>query len=816
MGRNTNKAKKQNISSAPKPSPAPTPIKDSPEQALTKLENAAEATATEADLEAMEIISPPPNASSEALIKRATELLGLLEAQKKRLSSAEADVALRAATVGKQERALEDGRSEVAAQQIEFAARNNELLARKRTLDANESDLLQRHAEIVQRELDADAGFCRRNREALAQLEAEGEALRTEFSRHRERMAEERAAFEEDLQEMRNRLTADMEAQRVRDAEAAAATQAAAESALASRESALESNREMLAAETGRLRMLDRQLAFDRELLDEDREAFDVQVAQRSAREVELMAGELRALTERLEAARAERDRLAQQLAEREEADRRFNGETPAEVLNRMRELELEREQLRKELGGRPSAEAAQRLEELVRQKELWDSDRLQLLADLGEARQEAARRRIAVTELEALRDERRALESANALLREANRQLRVEVDALVKGVEGKSPFPSCSQMDTDNKLQSTRNTTDTIRSLKDFAEYIRHRMAWDPNTQKELYYSAEDVRSFLGGLAMSRLHLLQGISGTGKTSLPLAFARAIGAGTAVIEVQAGWRDRQDLIGHFNTFERRFYETEFLQAVYRASTPYNYDIPFIVVLDEMNLSHPEQYFADMLSALEQEQNRQRLILMTASVDPAPRLLTEGGKKLPIPQNIWFIGTANHDETTKDFADKTYDRAHVMELPRHRETFERKDLQPQDPISLKALQSAFNTAVQTHDSDAKKAYNFLQDQLGETLGRRFHIGWGNRLERQLRCYVPVVIASGGTVGEATDHILATKLLRKIRDRYDNRPEDIIALRECIQTRWDSFDKNHEPKRSIALLQQELQRLGHDDV
>src|SRR5690606_16826259 len=124
-----------------------------------------------------------------------------------------------------------------------------------------------------------------------------------------------------------------------------------------------------------------------------------------------------RALAERLEAARAERDRFAQLLAEREEADRRFGGDTPDEVLKRMRELELEREQLRKALGGRPSAEAAQRLEELERQKELWESDRLRLLGELGEARQEAARKRIAVTELESLRDEKRALESANALL---------------------------------------------------------------------------------------------------------------------------------------------------------------------------------------------------------------------------------------------------------------------------------------------------------------------------------------------------------------------------------------------------------------
>lgn len=817
MSRRNNKNKKPNTPPAAKPTPAPTPTTASPEQVLAKVEEAAVAHATESDLQAMEAAPPPPpDISSEELVQRAAELVALLEAQRQRLGSAEADVARRAAAVDEQESALKQERSELEALQGELAARDGGVSEREKKLEADEAALLRRHEEIVQRELDADAGFSRRNREALAQLEAEGEALRAQFSRHREKMDEERAAFEKELQEQRDRLTAEAEAQRAKDAEAAAATREAAESELTSQREELDTAREALAAEAKRLRKLSRDLDLDRELLNEDREAFDEKVAQRAAREVELKDGELRAFVERLEAARAERDRFAQLLAEREEADRRFGGETPDEVLKRMRELELEREQLRKALGGRPSAEAAQRLEELERQKELWESDRLKLLADLGEARQEAARKRIAVTELESLRDEKRALESANALLHEAHGQLRAEVDVLVKGVEGKSPFPSCSAMDANNGLQSTKPTTDTIRSLSDFAEDVRHRMAWDPQTEKELYYSAEDVRSFLGGLAMSRLHLLQGISGTGKTSLPLAFARAIGAGSALVEVQAGWRDRQDLIGHFNTFERRFYESEFLQAIYRASTPHHQDTPFIVVLDEMNLSHPEQYFADLLSALEQDQHRQRLVLMTAAVEPAPRLLADGGTKLPIPPNVWFIGTANHDETTKDFADKTYDRAHVMELPRNRETFKRKDFQPQNPVSLVALQTAFDAAVQTHEGDAAKAYEFLQNELGETLARRFRVGWGNRLERQLGFYVPVVVAAGGTVGEATDHILATKLLRKIRDRHDNRPEDIMALRERIQTGWSLLDKKHEPRRSLALLQQELHRLGHDDV
>ena len=770
---------------------APTSIPpESPSDKLARIEQAAMSHATDEDIEAMTAAAAPApsnDITSVDIIERASKMLALVESQRQRIEKREAELDDR-------EKKLEQESARLEAQRKKLADREKECSEREEKIKATEADLLRREEEITQRELDADAGFIRRNREALNPLVAEGKALRTQYSSLQTKMEEERAAFEKELQEKRAKFDEEIASQR----------------------EALEKERADLAEEAKQLRKRSRELELDRELFEEDREAFEERVEQRAARLVEQKDGEIRSLEERLEAARKERDQLALRLAEREEAERQFGGETPEEVMRRLQTLEKEREQLRKELGARPSTKAMQQLKELERQREQWESERIELLAELGETRQDAARKRIAVTELESLRDEKRSLESANALLEQNNEQLRTTMDNLVKGVEGNSPFPSCSAMDADNDLQTSRPTTDRIKSLSDFAEYVRHRMARDPMTGKELYYSAEDVRSFLGGLAMSRLHLLQGISGTGKTSLPLAFTRAIGAGNAVIEVQAGWRDRQDLIGHFNTFERRFYESEFLQALYRAQTPLYRDTPFLIVLDEMNLSHPEQYFADLLSALEQDQHHQRLVLMTAAVDQAPQLLDEGGTKIKIPPNVWFIGTANHDETTVDFADKTYDRAHVMELPRHRESFKPTDYLPQDPVSLEALQNAFDEAVEAHETEATEAYSFLQDDLGEILERRFRIGWGNRLERQMDQYVPVVIAAGGTLGEATDHILATKLLRKIRDRYDNRPEDIIALRDQIQGNWGLLDETHEPKRSLNLLKEELHRLGSDDA
>ena len=107
-----------------------------------------------------------------------------------------------------------------------------------------------------------------------------------------------------------------------------------------------------------------------------------------------------------------------------------------------------------------------------------------------------------------------------------------------------------------DEDLQSEQPLQKESLELEAFVEDLQHRIA--ATTSVPLFYSLPDLRSFIGGLAMGRLILLQGISGTGKTSLPVAFARAVGTQAAEIKVQAGWRDPQDLIGHYNTFEKRF------------------------------------------------------------------------------------------------------------------------------------------------------------------------------------------------------------------------------------------------------------------
>jgi len=755
--------------------------------------------ATESDIE-VAMIATPSNGDGidlEKAVRELSEAFAMCKARSERMVRLEAG-----------EASLQESQATLLQQQSRLAADQRDIDEREAGLKKREDEFRSLEDSLRGRELNAEAGFVAERRASLQLLDQEAAAVREELSRARGLMATERAEWDSRWHEQDIKVRADLEA--LRAEQNAAHLKVAAE---------LDEQRRQFEIESSRARtdVKKQQAKLDvlAEVMAEDRAAFDLRVQQRAGALLEDAGAKYRDLEARLDAARTERDALYERLREREEAERALGNRPLSEVKRELDNLIKERKSLTDRLAKRPSEDMVARLETLERAQEEWEADRARLSQELISSRAAVARSSIAVTEMESLRDQKAALETGRDLLQAALEELRKDVDDRIRRSDGVSPFPSCSEMDRDEALQVSPPMYDEIPDLSAFCEDLQQRIAIDPASSKVLHYSLSDIRCFLAGMAMSRLHLLQGISGTGKTSLPLAMARALGAGSTLVEVQAGWRDRQDLIGHFNAFERRFYEAEFLQALYRAQCPRYANSVYIVVLDEMNLSHPEQYFADLLSALEQDPQHQKLDLMTASVEPAPALL-QNGRTLPLPGNVWFVGTANHDETTKDFADKTYDRAHVMELPRHREFFKPKRSKARPPVSLTALQGAFSAAQGLYQKQATDAYRFVDGSFADILGRRFRVGWGNRLERQMLDFVPVVLAGGGTLTEAVDHVLSTKLLRKIRDRHDTRPEDLEALRIAVEDAWPRLRSEGEPLKSKEIIRSELRRLGADEA
>jgi len=288
---------------------------------------------------------------------------------------------------------------------------------------------------------------------------------------------------------------------------------------------------------------------------------------------------------------------------------------------------------------------------------------------------------------------------------------------------------------------------TDICRNFREYAAY-----------HLGLYYSVEDVRRFIAGIGVSHLMIMQGLSGTGKTSMATAFGNYLGSRSTVISVQPMWKERSDIIGYFNEFTKKYREGALLKALYEAR--YTDEI-CVVVLDEMNIARVEYYFADFLSQMELSPDNRYLEVVSDTMADDPKLLERG--RLRIPENVWFIGTANNDDSTFAISDKVYDRAMIMNLDRKAEPFAAKECGP-DRLSNTHLSELFK--------QAKSRYQLSEEMIGkirqidEFLIRNFRITYGNRIRRQMEEYVPVYIACGGTEEAAIDDILAKKVLRKL--------------------------------------------------
>lgn len=765
-----------------------------------QLNDSAMSTATEEDLEKTSTIQAPDSPTVDILkkaVQQAIEVQTLFQEQTKRLQNTQESLAHREKSLTELEGKLSQREAALKASDEEWLKKEQDLEQRLTALQKREDALLTQEESLKERELNAEAGFAKERRESLVTLENEAQVLHDELSTHRRKMTDERAEQLRKQEAQRSEFERNLEIRRTE-----------------LEQEYHQKFGEMLNEQRKHKKAKDK-YEMELELLAEDRDTVQIRISQGIAKKEADYQCEIQRLTKLSARLQSHCDKLQNELAEYQEASRRIGNRSPEQLYLDLEQLQAERDDLNRQLQARPDAGALERLQELTEKQEQWQRAEFSLEQENRALKRQVTQNQIAVADLETLLDQKKTLESNNDLLKAALDELRKEVDERIRRADNKSIFPACTGMDTDERMQETP-ITDSNSSIKldEFVADLQQRVAYDSETGKELFYSLRDLRSFVAGLAMSRLHLLQGISGTGKTSLPLAVARALGAGHTLVEVQAGWRDRHDLIGHFNAFERRFYESEFLQALYKAQCPQYQNRLFFIVLDEMNLSHPEQYFADLLSALEQDPEKRSLTLMESAVEPPPQLFSEG-RKLTIPSNVWFIGTANHDETTVDFAPKTYDRAHVMELPRHQDHFKIERRSPRQPIVWDNLAQAFQHAWKQYAEAANEAYTFIELH-GDLLHERFKLGWGNRLQRQMEHYVPVVIAAGGSLGEATDHLLASKLLRKLKDRYDNRSEDLKTLKGDLETAFarTAFKENFEisQSQSIAILDYELHRLG----
>ena len=312
-----------------------------------------------------------------------------------------------------------------------------------------------------------------------------------------------------------------------------------------------------------------------------------------------------------------------------------------------------------------------------------------------------------------------------------------------------------CMLSEIERKKNSYRRSGyDKNITLESFCRDLRNYAA----SRLRLYYDISDIRRFIAGMAVSRIIILQGMSGTGKTSLAHAFGSFVDNPSTIIPVQPMWKERTDLVGYYNEFTKKFNETLLLEKMYEAN--YSEDM-YITVLDEMNIARVEYYFAEFLSLLELPNPDERYLdVVSDKWETDPAQLKDG--RIKLSENMWFIGTANNDDSTFAISDKVYDRAMILNLDNKSERF----IAPRTEthISFRQFEALVREATEEFEISARNKKRI--ELLDKYLIDHFHITFGNRIMKQIGIYVPVFISCGGDEVDALDDILSKKVMRKL--------------------------------------------------
>ena len=325
--------------------------------------------------------------------------------------------------------------------------------------------------------------------------------------------------------------------------------------------------------------------------------------------------------------------------------------------------------------------------------------------------------------------------------------------------------FPSLCQIDNKYDGYPVEHMDTDTYNLEEICIRFRNYLA----KEEKLYFDLDTIRIFISSFGTSHLMILEGLSGTGKSSLPRYFAKFANARALFAPVQATWRDRTNIIGYFNDFSKTYTETEFLNALYEAN--YNPDQISIFVLDEMNISRVEYYFADFLSVLEYPVEDWKLKVMQLPFNFLPPARLDNGY-IQIPASAYFVGTANKDDSTFSISDKVYDRAITIDFDDKNEAFIVSGEAAPINLSHSHFQGLINEALSNEDikltdddlKKFKKVTEFIYDE--------FDITFGNRILNQITTLVPIFISCGGKKEDALDFLLSRKVIYKIEGRFED--------------------------------------------
>ncbi len=582
----------------------------------------------------------------------------------------------------------------------EFKKTADTLTARRQELEREKAALVAREQAEAQATHERDQGYAaersaldqelaQKRQSALSALEAEIANLRTtrlaEVSKaedtERERVRSQITKERSDWDELRIRQQQDLKQQQD-ELERRKGAVSALQSELEGRRVELDSNELDLEGRSDRIRRqaLRRSENFEDELasrIAEERKSFDSSL-QEAVEECARLRGSIRSQAQLLGAF----EHLAQQLG----------GRDPGAVIFELNTLRGEIKRQAEELATRPTEEVRSRFNALESENRSLLNQIDVLAYQLQQKEALAARSSDLKLRNSNLEAENKSLEQKAKIFEAAANEAETELNRLRAAYERPAEIEArCKEIELP--AIKAADITPPMRQPVDELEWLDG--IAKASDSYGLHFNPRILKAFHTALKTaewSPLTVLAGVSGTGKSELPRLYAHFGGLFFQPLAVQPNWDSQESMLGFFNSIDNRFDAQPVLRFLAQSQKPWadktddseGYpglaNATCLVLLDEMNLAHPELYFAEFLSKLELRRGKKG-----SDVPSLPVKIGAGMEpyQLPLGRNVLWAGTMNQDETTKSLSDKVLDRSIIIHFPRPTDLKRRLRLTPLD-------------------------------------------------------------------------------------------------------------------------------------
>jgi hypothetical protein len=585
------------------------------------------------------------------------------------------------------------------------AEREKMVLADRQTIEVEKAKLNEREKAIIIADQRRDAGFADERaalsielREKRAQVEAEvSNAREKQISELEEEVARLRAHRLAKVSEAENAERERIRAEIAKDREAWTKQQDDARKQLNAERTEFEKQKGALSSVQSEIEGRKIEFEANERRLERKEQRLEQQWQKRSAQldiEVEEQVAERRKSLEQAEtSSEKEKARLREALRIQselvsvfEQLKRQLGGKDPAEILRSLNSQSDELKCLREELATRPTEEMRERNQELE-----TEASRQKMRAD--KLAQQAADSEADIAEVGDLRRKNSELNAENkSLTQKASRfeGAAREADAELKRLRTAYERPAEIEARYE-EIELPYIKADLIKPpvKADIDEMTWLRGIGNACDSYGLHFNPRILKAFHTALKTaewSSLTILAGVSGTGKSELPRLYSHFGGICFEPLSVQPNWDSQESMLGFFNSIDNKFDAQPVLRFLAQSQKSWSDDYPglqdavCLILLDEMNLAHPELYFAEFLSKLELRRGRSG-----SDVPYIPVKIGAGMKpyELPLGRNVLWTGTMNQDETTKSLSDKVLDRSIIINFPRPTELKRRLKLTPLD-------------------------------------------------------------------------------------------------------------------------------------